>query len=81
MKERVTVYPDFITEGLWFFIPPKEYDEKGVRKKFKRENTVHFQNLIQAYKESNFTASSLENLLKGYLEENQLSFWSCNCQY
>ncbi len=37
MKERVTVYPEILEEGYYFFVPVKNYDEATLKKKFRPE--------------------------------------------
>ena len=75
MKERVTVYPDFVNGGQYLYGLPAEYDLKTLNKKYKPENQPHFdaiQALIKA--DESFTSESLSSTIKSYITDNELSF-------
>lgn len=75
LKERVTTYPEFWTKGDYFFQDIKEFDAKTIRKKWKDENKVHFQNIcnsLEGISEFNFT--EVENSVKQYISDNELGF-------
>ena len=75
MKERVVTLNEFLDAGSFFFAKPDSYDEKTVRKKFKLENETHFHNLIAGINGAQeYTAPNLENLVKSYIETNELGF-------
>ena len=75
MKERVTVYPDFINSGQYLFDLPAEYDLKTLNKKYKPENQTHFDNILALIQsDEKFTAESLSNAIKSYITDNELSF-------
>lgn len=75
MKERAYFIKDMIEEGAYFFKAPGSYDEKTVRKKWNEEAHQHVENLLARFRElDDFSASSLENSFKAYLEEKGVGF-------
>jgi glutamyl-tRNA synthetase len=75
MKERVTVYPDFWTNGYYFFEPVRDYDEKTARKKWKPERRSQFEQLhdqLQAL--DDYSAEQVEAAVKSFMEQNELKF-------
>ena len=75
MKERVSVYPDFISNGQYLFGLPAEYDNKTLKKKYKAENQVHFDAIHELISsDEDFTAESLSGKIKSYITDNELSF-------
>ncbi len=73
LKERVTVIPDFITHGTFFFVAPTTYDEKG-KKNWTPETPVQLETLSQRFKSlTDFSAASIEQTLRGYATENNLN--------
>ncbi len=71
MKERVTFFPDFYTEGEFFFNSPNEYDQKQVKKRYKPEMDTHFNRIISDIN-SVSGAEEMAAKVKGYLNENEL---------
>ncbi len=75
MKERVQTYPEFLSNGYFYFERPGIDDEKTARKKWKVENEVHFDNIKKAISESeDFSSEKLQEIVKGYITNNELSF-------
>lgn len=73
MKERVTVYPDFLEQGYYFFAPVREYDEKTVQKKWNPENAPLFETLRVRLKVlGTAPAEQIEATVKGFIEDNGL---------
>lgn len=75
MKPRVELLPEIIEKGMFFFDDNIQYQEKIVRKKWKDPNKEH----IVSIKEQlgtieNFTKENIENVIKTYIEKNELSF-------
>lgn len=75
MKERVENLNDFKTKGYFFFEEPKEYDEKTIRKKYKKENDAHFLAIAEKLKSlEKYDTENVQNTIKGYIGDNELSF-------
>jgi glutamyl-tRNA synthetase len=73
LKERVTVVPDFITNGEYFFVAPKLYDEKG-KKNWAPETSTLLRTISeQLEKLPQFDANSIEQFLRGYATQNNLN--------
>ena len=75
MKPRVELLPEIIEKGVFFFDDNIQYQEKIVRKKWKDPNKDH----VIAIKEQlglieDFTKENIENVIKTYIESNELSF-------
>ena len=73
MKERATFVEDILTEGVFLFDSPADYDEKSVRKKWK-ENSA---DLMSEWKTElsnieTFDAASIEASFKSFLEKKEL---------
>ena len=61
-------------EGKYYFLPPSFYDEKTIRKKWKKDTPKHISELKDRLLElSDFSSKSIEIEFKKYIEENQLS--------
>lgn len=75
MKERVSLLPEFWTEGYYFFESVKEYTQKDVKKKWKPERRPFFEALIQELQKlSDFSATSVKATVVQLMEANELSF-------
>jgi glutamyl-tRNA synthetase len=73
LKERATFVEDMWKEGQYYFIAPKTYDKKTIRKKWKEDTSKHMNNLKEKLESvSDFSASNIEIEFKTYLEENEL---------
>ena len=71
MKERATFLNDLWLNSQFFFVTPKRYDEKVVRKKWKENAPQILQELIQLLKGiTSFTSSNVEIEFKSFLEKN-----------
>ncbi|GAB4282693.1 MAG: glutamate--tRNA ligase [Marinilabiliales bacterium] len=74
-KERVSFIKDLWEQTKFFFEPPVEYDAKTVKKQWK-ENTpgilLKLQNEIK--KIEKFNRENVEPVIKGFVENNSLSF-------
>ena len=73
LKERATFVKDMVSEGLFFFVRPVEYDAKTTRKKWK-EGTA---DILEAFKDqlsslTDFSAASIEQSFKAFLESKEL---------
>lgn len=75
MKERVHLYADFLEQGYYFFEPVATYDNKMVRKKWKPERRSLFEDLREQLGAlEDFSAASIEVLVKAFMEANGLGF-------
>lgn len=73
VKERANFISEIWEQSYFFFEPPKEYDEKLTRKKWKENTPVlmtELKNLLISIKE--FTAENIENAVKDFLEKKEL---------
>ena len=74
LKPRVQSLNEFVDTSNYFFEQPDFYEEKMLRKKFKIENRVHFENIAGAIRDGGNIAGDLEQAIKGYIKENELGF-------
>ncbi len=77
VKERMVLLSDFWGQAAFFFETPLEYDEKLVKKHWKEDTTqimLHIYEIIERIKELKFTSSHIEESVKFYIEEQELSF-------
>jgi len=72
MQERITLYPDFYTEGVFFFIAPTEYDQKQVKKRYTPELDTHFDAIKSMIAAADNDADKLTDNVKTYLNDNEL---------
>ena len=73
LKERATFVKDMWEEGKYYFVAPKSYDEKTIRKKWKEDTSnllSEFKNRIEAISE--FSSENIEIEFKSYLEEKEI---------
>ena len=74
LKERSTFLKDMWEEGKYYFLAPSFYDEKTIRKKWKKDTPKHISELKDRLLDlSEFSSKSIEIEFKKYIEENQLS--------
>lgn len=70
MKERVSFVKEFITNCLYFYTPPAEYEQKSVEKNWKPETPQQLKILAEAFaKLSNPTKEDFENTFTKVAEE------------
>lgn len=75
LQPRVETLDQFYTQAGYFWSAPTEYDTKTIRKKYKEANAEHFKTIIEAVKScSDWSKSELEQVVKGYINENGLKF-------
>lgn len=73
MKERVTFYADFWTQGYYFFEDIRHFDEETIQKKWKPENRIHFEALSRLIEqEEMYESRQLETQVKGFISEKGL---------
>lgn len=74
MKVRATFVADML-EGKYLFVPPKTYDEKTIRKKWKEGTPKIMADLIGVLEKiENFNAENIEKEFKTFLEDMELGF-------
>jgi glutamyl-tRNA synthetase len=74
LKERVTVIPDFITNGQFLFVAPTSFDEKSKTKNWAPDTAATLQELAQRFTMLDpFNASSIEQALRGYAQEKNIN--------
>ena len=75
LKERADFPQDLWELGSYFFTAPKTYNEKAVKKQWK-EDTPSFMHSVADLieKTDDFTSAILENNIKAWITENDLSF-------
>ncbi|PHI20345.1 glutamate--tRNA ligase [Lewinellaceae bacterium SD302] len=75
LRERVTVYPDFVEQSQYFFGPVTELEEKIIRKKWKPEQRAKFEQLQnQLGQVDDWTAGPLKEAIVAFMEANELGF-------
>ena len=75
MRERVTLLPEFISNGSYFFSDELSYEEKPIRKKWKEQNIPYVKALFDKITEiEDWTLATLQDEIKGYITGNELSF-------
>ena len=73
LKERATLIKDMWEEGKYYFVAPKNYDEKTIRKKWKEDTPKYVLGLKAKLSGlSDFSSENIEIEFKKYLEENEL---------
>ncbi len=72
MQERLHLLTDIVTQGTYFFTEDFRYDEKGVKKQFRREGALDsLKGLTQAFEDipdSEFTRERAETALRALAE-------------
>ncbi len=75
MKERVTLLPDFWTEGYYFFVPVRQYDEAAIKKRWQPGRRPAMEGLIAALENlSDWAADAIGQAIKQYLADHNLKF-------
>ena len=75
MKERSVLLSDFWDNASYFFEAVKEYDEKGIRKKYKPERRPLFDGFVRQLGElTTFDAVNTKALTEGFMADNELKF-------
>lgn len=75
LKERATFISDFWEMGSYFFIAPENYDEKAAKKAWKEDTADIIEQLKSILKNTeDFTASNLQDKVKGWITEQGIGF-------
>ena len=72
MKERASFVEELVADD-YFFVSPKNYDQKTLRKKWKATTAQNMELLKDELSSlEHFTADNIETCFKSYLEKNEL---------
>lgn len=75
VKERATFIADFWNLSDYFFISPKEYNEKAAKKQWKEGTPQIMEDLIKVLEPiSDFSSENVETIVKAWISEQELSF-------
>jgi glutamyl-tRNA synthetase len=75
MKERATFSKDILTEGIYFYQAPTEYDPKTLKKKWKDHTPLILSELKQDFENiENFNQEEIETVFSSFLEKKEIGF-------
>ena len=75
MKERATFVSDFWELSKFFFEAPAQYDEKAIKKQWKEQTPTIVKEIADVIANTtDFTAATLEEAVKRYMEAKSLGF-------
>lgn len=75
MKERVTVLPEFWTNGYYFFEAVRDHDFSAIAKKWKKEQRAIFNQLAQAFSDlAVFDAANIKVATEAFMAQHELKF-------
>lgn len=75
IKERANFVSDFWELSDYFFLAPKEYNEKAVKKQWKEDTPEIMQRLVLLLEEiTDFSSENVETQVKTWIGEQELSF-------
>ena len=73
LQERVSVIPDFVTQGTYFFIAPEEYDGKMARKRWTHEAAGLMEELVVKYQAiENWSSLEIEQVFQQLIDEKNV---------
>jgi len=73
VKERVHFVRELWDQSSFFFVAPTVYDEKTIRKRWKKETPAQMKQLIQVIREmDDFSAEAQEKTVMDWIQRNQL---------
>lgn len=73
IKERVHFIEELWDQSSFFFITPESYDEKTVRKRWKKDSNEHMQQLTELLKQTDdFSSANIESVVKEWIQTNEL---------
>ena len=71
VKERVNFVQELWSQSSFFFVAPKSYDEKTVKKRWKPETPAQLMELTKVLKGiDDFSAQNQERVVKQWIEDN-----------
>ena len=75
MKDRVSYYPDLVSQGNWYFGNVESYDLKAIRKKWDSDLAIHFSAIAEKLETlTDWNGVGIQDAIKGYIQENALKF-------
>lgn len=75
IKERATFVSEFWELSDYFFLAPKTYEEKAVKKQWKEDSATIMNQLVSILMTiEDFSSENTEKLVKEWITENNLSF-------
>ena len=75
LKERATFVSDLWDLGSFFFVAPKNYNEKASKKAFKEDTPEILDKVIELLKEiSGFTTEAISEKVKGWITSEEMGF-------
>jgi len=75
IKERATFVSDFWELSDYFFVAPTSYNEKAVRKQWKKDTPELMQKVASILKSiADFSSENIENEIKAWITKEELSF-------
>ena len=75
LRERADFIGDLWSAGDYFFLPPKEFDDKAVRKRWKEDTPQHLRALEELLSGvSDFESAALEKTVKEWIASEGYSF-------
>lgn len=75
IQTRVQLITDFEQQSHFFFAPPKEYDEKMWKKKWKGTIVENWSELLQGIREiKDWNTATIETTIKQFLADHELGF-------
>ena len=75
IKERAVFVSDFWELSDYFFVAPKEYNEKAAKKQWKEDTADIMTDLISTLKSiEDFSSENTETLVKAWIAKKELSF-------
>ncbi len=75
VKERAVFISDFWELSDYFFVAPTKYDEQSVKKFWKDDSVQIISDCIEILQKiENFKSPAIEEVIKQYVEKNQLGF-------
>lgn len=75
LKERASFVSDLWKQGSFFFVAPKEYDEKSSKKAFKEGTNALLACVINLLEETvDFSSSHISDKIKGWITKQELGF-------
>ena len=73
LKERVHFIEELWDQSSFFFVTPESYDEKTVRKRWKKDSNEQMQQLTELLKQTDdFSSANLESVVKEWIQTNEL---------
>ena len=74
VRERAVFAKDLVALSAYFFNAPEQYDPKALKRGWKEESPQHLKALSNRLENIEFQANDLEENIKSYIAENELSF-------